>query len=141
MITEYKYRPPLKYFLVGLCGITMSFIFGLALGKNEIWFSILIGIFSLMSLMLGVGFLTIFFRKFASGNLIIGKDFIEIPGRWKMRVKLHFEEIVEIGEIDTYDNVIEIDNGVEIYLIESSWMKQRDFEDVKRRLKDYWINQ
>lgn len=99
------------------------------------------GVFCLMSLILGVGFLTIFFRKFASGNLIIGKDFIEIPGRWKSRVKLHFEEIVEIGEIDTYDNVIEIDNGVEIYLIESSWMKQRDFEDVKRRLKDYWINQ
>jgi len=141
LIEEYKYRPPLKYFFVGFSGIMMSIIFGLALGKNKIWFSIIMGIFCLTTLMFGVGFLTVFFRKYACGNLIIGKDFIEIPGRWKRRVKLQFEEIVEIGEIDTYDNVIEIDSGKGIHLIESSWMKQEDFEIVKRKLKEYWMNQ
>lgn len=119
----------------------MSIIFGLAFGKNEIWFSIVMGIFCLMSFILGAGFLAIYFRKYASGNLIIGKNFIEIPGRWKSRVRIHFEEILEIGEIDTYDNVIEIESGKEIHLIESSWMKQGDFEDVKGMLKDYWLNQ
>lgn len=99
------------------------------------------GIFCLMSLTLGVGFLTIFFRKYASANLIIGKDFIEIPGRWRSRVRLQFEEIKEIGKFNTYDDVIEIDNGKEIHLIESSWMKQKEFEIVKRKLSEYYLNQ
>lgn len=83
MTEEYKYRPPFKYLVVGLSGITVSTIFGLSIGKGEIWFLIIMILFCIMTLALGIGFLTIFIRKFSIGNLVIGNDFIEIPGRWK----------------------------------------------------------
>ena len=89
---------------------------------------------------MGIGFLTIFFRKFNVGNLKLGNDFIEIPGRWKNIIKLQFDEILEIGEFDTYDNVIEIKSKQGIHLIERNWMKQKDFENLKRKLQEYWTN-
>jgi len=111
MTEEFKYWPPIKYLFVGLGGLVLFFIFGLAVIKGaEIWFSIIVGTFSLMGLGIGIGFLTIFFRKFNVGKLKIGTDFIEIPGRWKNRIKLNFNDILEIGEFDTYDNVIEIES-------------------------------
>lgn len=140
MIEEYKYRPPLKYFFVGIGGIAMSIIFGLAIGEDEIWFSIIMVLFSIMTLGMGISFLTIFIRKFSIGNLVIGNDFIEIPGRWRTRIKLQLDEIIEIGEFDTYDNVIEIESRQGIHLIERNWMKQKDFENLKRKLKENWMN-
>jgi len=141
MTEEYKYRPPIKYFLAGFCGLVLAAIFGLAMIKgDEIWFSIVVGIFCLMGLGMGIGFLTIFFRKFNVGNLNLGNDFIEIPGRWKDRIRLNFNDILEIGELDTYDNVIEIESKHGVYLIERNWMKQKEFENVKMRLREYWTN-
>ena len=81
MIEEYKYRPPFKYLFVGLSGILGSVIFGIAIGVDKIWLSIVMGIFCLMMSAMGIGFLTIFIRKFNVGNLKLGDDFIEIPGR------------------------------------------------------------
>lgn len=98
------------------------------------------GVFCLMSLILGVGFLTIFFRKFGTGDLIIGNNCVEIPGRWRSRERIKFEEILDIGELDTYDNVIEIESEQGIHLIERNWMKQKDFDNVKKKLKEYWLN-
>ena len=89
---------------------------------------------------MGIGFLTIFFRKFNIGRLKIGTDFIEIPGRWKDRIKLNFNDIKEIGEFDTYDNVIEIESQQGIHLIERNWMKEKEFDKVKERLEEYWMN-
>ncbi|MBK8517143.1 MAG: hypothetical protein IPL55_12945 [Saprospiraceae bacterium] len=141
MTEEFKYRPPIKYLFVGLGGLVLFSIFGLAVIKgDEIWFSIIVGLFSLMGLGMGIGFLTIFFRKFNVGNLKLGNDFIEIPGRWKNIIKLQFDEILEIGEFDTYDNVIEIKSKQGIHLIERNWMKQKDFENLKRKLQEYWTN-
>lgn len=140
MTEEYKYRPPIKYLFVGLGGLVLFFIFGLAVIKgDEIWFAIIVGVFSLMSLGMGIGFLIIFFRKFNVGKLILGNDLIEIPGRWKDRIKLDFNEIIEISEFDTYDNVIEIQSRQGIHLIERNWMKQEDFDLVKEKLKEYWM--
>jgi hypothetical protein len=140
MTEEYKYRPPLKYLLVGLGGLTMSVIFGMVIGAEEIWVSIIMGLFCLMTLAMGIGFLTIFFRKFNVRNLKIGNDFIEVPGRWKDKVKLNFNDIKEIGEFDTYDNVIEIESQQRVHLIERNWMKKREFDKVKERLQEYWMN-
>lgn len=140
MNEEFKYRPPIKYFFVGLIGLVLFSIFGLAVIKgDEIWFSIIVGLFSLMGLGMGIGFLTIFFRKLNVGKLKIGNDFIEIPGRWKDRTKLNFSDITEIGEFDTYDNVIEIESKQGIHLIERNWMKQKEFDLVKKRLHQHWI--
>ncbi len=139
MIEEYKYKPPIKYLVVGLSGLLASFIFALSIGKDQIWFSIIIGLFCIITLAMGIGFITIFIRKFSVGNLIIGNDFIEIPGRWKDRIKLDFNEIRRIGEFDNYDNVIEIESNHGTYLIERNWMNQKDFEKVKEKLKEYWI--
>ncbi|MBK6265356.1 hypothetical protein JKA74_09925 [Marivirga sp. S37H4] len=141
MTEEYKYRPPIKYLYTGLGGLVISVIFGLAMIKgDEIWFSIIVGIFCLMGLALGIGFLTIFFRKLNVGNLKLGNDFLEIPGRWKERTKINFNDILDIGEIDSYDNVIEIESKLGIHLIERNWMKQKEFDNVKRRLQEYWMN-
>ncbi|GAB5524912.1 MAG: hypothetical protein Roseis2KO_27840 [Roseivirga sp.] len=137
MTEEFKYRPPIKYLFVGLGGLVLFPIFGLAVIKgDEIWFSIIVGVFSLMGLGLAIGFLTIFFRKFNVGKLKIGTDFIEIPGRWKDKVKLNFNDITEIGEFNTYDNVIEIKSQQGIRLIERNWMKEKEFDKVKKRLKN-----
>ena len=141
MTEEFKYRPPIKYLFVGLGGLVLFFIFGLAVIKgDEIWFSIIVGLFSLMGLGMAIGFLTIFFRKFNVGKLKIGSDIIEIPGRWKDRITLKFNDIREIGEFDTYDNVIEIESQQGVHLIERNWMKKREFEKVKERLQEYWMN-
>ena len=140
MTEEFKYRPPIKYLFVGLGGLVLFSIFGLAVIKgDEIWFSLIVGIFSLIGLGMGIGFLTIFFRKLNVGKLKIGTDFIEIPGRWKDRTKLNFSDITEIGEFHTYDNVIEIESREGIHLIERNWMRKKEFDKVKERLKEYWI--
>ncbi|UII26075.1 hypothetical protein LVD15_22655 [Fulvivirga maritima] len=140
MTEEFKYRPPIKYFFVGLGGLVLFSLFGLGVIKGEkIWFSIIVGLFSLMGLGMGISFLTIFFRKLNVGKLKLGTDFIEIPGRWKGRIKLNFNDIIDIGEFDTYDNVIEIESRQGIHLIERNWMKQNEFDIVKKRLREYWI--
>lgn len=87
---------------------------------------------------MGILFLTLFLNKYKSGNLKIGNDFIEIPGRWKKRERIEFSDILEIGEINTYDNVIEISTKENFYLVERKWMKQNDFNKVKELLQEYW---
>ena len=131
----------MNYLFQGLGGLVIFSIFGLPVIKgDEIWFSIICGIFSLLGLVMGIGFLSIYFRKFNAGKLKIGTDFIEIPGRWKNKIKLSFSEIIEIGEFDTYDNVIEIESRNGIHLIERDWMKQKEFNAVKKRLQEYWMS-
>lgn len=116
----------------------MAVIFGVSIIKSDaIWFSIVIGLFCLLSLAMGAGFLTIFIRKFNIGNLVIGQDFIEIPGRWRDRVRIRFDEIEGISEFDTYDNVIEIESRQGVYLIEGQWMAKKDFYEVRTKLQEY----
>lgn len=93
-----------------------------------------------MTLPLGLGFLTVFIRKYRAGNLKIGNDFIEIPGRWKNLINIKFEEILKISEFESYDCVIQIESVKGIYQIERNWMKHQDFEDVKTRLMVYWLS-
>ncbi|AUC75521.1 hypothetical protein CW732_07460 [Olleya sp. Bg11-27] len=135
MINEFKYRPPFKYLFVGIGGILMATIFGgVTLEKGEIWFRIITFIFFLMTSALGIGFLALFISKFSVGKLKIGEDFIEIPGRWKKRTKLKFSEIKNIREIDTYDQVIEIESEKDFHLIEKQWMKSKEFDKVRKKL-------
>lgn len=141
MIEEYKYRPPFKYLFVGLIELVVSTFFGVVMFKGEeIWFSIIVGFFCLINLATGLSFLTIFFRKYNVGNLKIGNDFIEIPGRWKAKTRVNFNDILNIVEFDTYDNVIEIKSKYKVHLIERNWMKKKEFYKVKKRLQEYWIN-
>jgi hypothetical protein len=140
LINEFKYRPPFKYLFVGIGGILMATFFGgVTLEKGEIWFRIITLIFFLMALALGIGFLALFINKFSVGKLKIGEDFIEIPGRWKKRTKLNFTEIKNIGEIDTYDQVIEIESEKDFHLIEKQWMKSKEFDKVRKKLIE-WTN-
>lgn len=140
VLQEYKYRPPLKYLFVGIVGLAMSTLFGMVIGAYEIGYSIIMGIFCLMTLGMGIAFLAIFIGKFNVGNLKLGTHFIEIPGRWKKTVRLDFNDIVDIVEFDTYDNVIEIQSNKGVYLIERNWMKQKEFDTVKIKLKEYYLS-
>lgn len=144
MTQYFKYRPPLKYLFGGLLGLVLASIFGFVLiESDEIWSEIgallLFVFFFLLSSGIGISFLVLFLRKLNIGDLILGSDFIEIPGRWKNRIRLDFNDILEINEIDTYDNVIQIKSKGGIHFIERNWMKQKDFDLVKKRLKDYWM--
>ena len=137
LIKEFRYRPPYKYLFVGLSSLIAASIFGFAVGGDKLWFSIVVGIFYLMMLAMGVAFLAIFFNKLSVGKLKIGEDFIEIPGRWKKRTKLNFADIENIGEVNTYDHVIEINSKKGFYLIEKQWMKSREFNIVRKRLIEW----
>ncbi len=136
MTEEYTYRPPLKYLFIGISGLAIGVIFGMAISTEDFWISVVMGFFCLVTLATGIGFLIIFFRKFDAGNLKLGNDFIEIPGRWNKRIRLNFDEIADIGEFNTYDNVIELESKEGIHLIERSWMKQSEFEKVKKKLQE-----
>lgn len=83
---------------------------------------------------MGILFLIIFFKKFTVGDLILNHDKIEIPGRWRKREKVFFNQIENIGEIDSYDHVIEIISSKGVHLIEKQWMKVDDFEEVRQTL-------
>ncbi|QHI39185.1 hypothetical protein IMCC3317_45900 [Kordia antarctica] len=140
MINEFRYRPPFKYLFLGIGGILAASIFGgVTLEKGEIWFRIITFIFFVLNLALGIGFLALFINKFNVGKLKIGDDFIEISGRWKNRTKLNFTEIKSIGEIDTYDQVIEIKSENGFNLIEKQWMKSKEFDIVREKLIE-WAN-
>ena len=141
MIKEYSYRPPFKYFFVGLCGNGLAITFGLTVFKAWFsWLAIICGIFSLMGLALGIAFLVLFFRKINVGRLKLGLDFIEIPGRWKKRTRIDFDDIIEMGEIDSYDHVIEIESKQGFHLIERNWMKRKEFDRINNTLRQFWEN-
>ena len=140
MTVEYNYQPPFKYLAVGLSGLLLSIIFGIAIDKDKVWFSFLMGLFCLVTLAIGIGFLLLFIKRFNIGNLILCVDFIEIPRRWKKQIRLNFDEISDIYSLCTYDNIIEIRSIKGIYIIEENFMKQKDFEDLKRKLQEYWNN-
>ena len=64
-------------------------------------------------------------RKFNLGPLRVGGNYIEILGRYKSPIKLKFNDIKNIGEFETYDQVIEIETKEKgYYLIERKWMKK-----------------
>lgn len=133
MIRKFKYRPPIKYLFVGICGLILSFMFAVAITKgDEIWFMIICGLFLIMCLGVGIAFLTLFIKNLHIRNLILGDDFIEIPGRWKESQRLNFSEIVSNSELNTYDNVIEIESNYGIHLIEQNWMKKKDYEYLNK---------
>ncbi|MDF1698717.1 MAG: hypothetical protein P1U56_22885 [Saprospiraceae bacterium] len=139
MTDEYTYRPPLKYVLVGLGCLAASAIFGLTFIKEgELWFKIVVGIFCILTLATGLVYSLLYIRKLNSVPLIIGEDFIIIPGRWKDKIRVDFNHINEIGEFDTYSKIIEIVSHHGVHLIERNWMKEKDFKAVKAKLKEYW---
>lgn len=67
-------------------------------------------------------------------------DFLEVLGRWKERTKVNFNDGLDIGEIVTYDHVMEIESKHGVDLIERTWMKKKEFDTVKKRLQGYWMN-
>jgi hypothetical protein len=108
------------------------------IGKEDLWISIIFGLLALIFLASGLGFTAIFVNKFNVGGLVIGKNFIEIPGRWKKRTKVNLKDIKNIEEFETYDHIIEIESTKGFHLIERNWIKKKEFNIVRNRLKDYW---
>ncbi|WP_306639815.1 hypothetical protein [Sanyastnella coralliicola] len=141
MTEEFNYAPPLKHLMVGICGLVLFFILGSMIKIDNLWVSIICGIFSLIGLAMAMGFLTLFFRKRPARKLRLGSDFIEIPGRRGDGAKLNFSEIQDIGEFDTYDNVIIIESHQGTHLIEREWMKKKEFEMVKAKLREVWVSE
>ena len=133
LTAEYRFRPPLKYLIVGICGLVAAIIFGMAIGKGQIWFTVVMGLFGLMTLVLGLSFLILFFNIFNVGNLKIGEDYIEVPGRWKKRVRLNLTDIISVTGLETYDTVIEIKTKRGVHLVGRSWMRQKDFDTLKMK--------
>ena len=123
--------------ILGIPLILISILFAYMIGKEDLWISIIFLLLALVFFVSGVGFTTIFVNKFNVGGLIIGKDYIEIPGRWKKRTKLKLEEIKNIGEFETYDHIIELKSEKGFHLIEKQWMKKKDFDFVRDKLIEW----
>jgi len=136
MTKEYKYRPPYTYLLTGLGGLLMAFIFGSAIVHDKFWFSIVVGFFGLLTLIIGVIFLTIFLGNITIKNVVIGPDFIEIPIDKNKRIRLPFSEIENWGELDSFHHIIALQFQAETYVIERQWMKKSDFEKLRLELKN-----
>jgi hypothetical protein len=109
------------------------------IGQEDWWISIIFGLLALVFCAAGIGFTAIFVNKFNVGGLVIGEDFIEIPGRWKDRTKLSFTDIKNIGEFETYDHIIEIESTKGVHLIERNWMNGKEFNVVRNKLQEYWM--
>jgi hypothetical protein len=134
--SRYKYRPPIKHLFVGLLMVLISPTFTVLIGKGEIVVSIIGVFFFLLLLGAGLSFLILYFRKFNVGDLIIGQDYLEIPGRWKDRTRLDLNAIDNISEFETYDHIIAIQCKEDTYLIERNWMRKQEFEIIRKKLLD-----
>lgn len=135
MVKKFKYRPSFAFLLLGIGGIIASAKLLGVVGMDEIGFSFLAAVFGLGSLIMGLTFLIQFFRHFSSGDLNIADDYIEIPGNWKKKTILNFDDIREIKSMDSWDRVIKISSKVGIYLIDGKLMKRNDFDELKEILK------
>lgn len=136
MTKKYKYRPPFFYLLIGLGGLYVSYIFFKAFGHGEIGFTIIVGFFGLTCFALGLAFTILFVNKFSSDDLKVTDDFVEIPGRWRRRQTIFFDDIRTVNEIDSYDSVIEISSKSGLHLIERKWMNKKDFQELRDFLKE-----
>ncbi len=86
----------------------------------------------------GYRFLKLYLQNSKHQKVVLGENFIELPGRKVNRKRLNFAEIKEISEFDTYDNVLLLKTTHDIYHIEKKWMKQEDFHCVRDKLRAYW---
>lgn len=134
LVREFNYRPPYKFLIVGLGGLSVALLFAMAIGKNEFWFSMLMILFCILTAAMGIGFLLLFFSKSNVGKLKIAEDHLVIPNRWKPPSKVLFSDIEHMEEFNTYDHVLEIHTQKKAYLIERQWMNKQDFQLVRAQL-------
>lgn len=104
------------------------------MSKDEIVVSIFVGFLALMFLATGTSLCVIFFRNVNNGGLILSETAIEMPRRYKTRIRLRFSQVANICEFETYDHVVEIQTEHESYLIEKKWMRKKEFELVRKTL-------
>jgi predicted membrane channel-forming protein YqfA (hemolysin III family) len=127
----YKYRPPVVYIVIGLCGLLVSYTLLRAVRYGEIGFQFLVGFLGVMSLILGTVFTKKFIEALGSGDLKIGDDSIEIPGHWRRRVTVSFADVDRIGEMNKFDKVIEISSKSGLYAIDGKRMNRNDFHELQ----------
>jgi hypothetical protein len=96
----YRYRPPIKNLLMGLLFLTVSIIFGMALGIEPWWVKIIIILFFLGTLAAGAAFLIQYLKNIKSKQIILTDRSVELPYRWNnVPVILNFTDITDIAEL------------------------------------------
>ena len=142
MIREFNYKAPVKYLLAGFLCFLMASIFLYATSNafkdGQIWFPLFTLMFGSILAHGGYRLLKLYFQNSKHQKVVLGENFIELPGRKVNRKRLNFAEIKEISEFDTYDNVLLLETTHDIYHIEKNWMKQEDFNCVQDTLRAYW---
>ena len=129
---EFNYKPPIEYLFYGISGILISITFGLAIIND---FRTIILIILILTGIIGIGFLTLYLKKTGTANIKIGRDFIDVPGRWKNVKRLKFDEIRSYSELKSFSHTIRIHTDYEILIIEKSWMNANEFKTVKEIIK------
>lgn len=143
MTLEFKYHAPIKYVLGGfLCFVIVSIFWYAtvnAFKEGQVWFPVFTLVFGAVISLIGFQLLKLFFQNSTNKKIILGEDFIELPGRKVERTRLLLTEIKEISELNTYDDVLILETKEKTYLIYRNWMKQKDFELIRRALREFWL--
>ena len=135
MTREFQYRPQYFLLLLGLAGLIAAFKLLQVSGYGEVGFAFFTGFFGLASLTLSIAFLILFGRHLGSGGLIIKDKTIEIPGQWRKRVIMDFDQIKVIGTTESWDKVIRLTDGHQTYVIYGQLMNNSDFQELRDILK------
>lgn len=139
MIKEYTYRLPISLFFIGIIGVALTVLFGSMISVGEIWISIIFGILTLITGIVGCLSLYTIYINLDIKNLKISPQYIELPLPHKKYDKISFEDINEVQIVSNgQGKLIEIyTKNNKAYLIDEKWMKKKDFIEVSNRLNDW----
>ena len=135
MTKTYRYQPPLFYIFAAPSAVYASYIFLKSIrledfGKNL--FQISTGFIGLTLLILGLMFLKTFVYNLSFSSLKLGRDFIQIPVRWK---KTNVVSFADIEKIEVNNNkTIAISTRHGLHTVDSGRMANRDFQELREIL-------
>lgn len=136
-VSEYRYRIPPVLLYVGLGLIVCFILFFWAFVKGEaVWFRFVTFLFAVLSVFMGIGLIWAYFSDRKPGKLRLGKNFVEIVGVNETQL-IQFDQVTKIAGLEVDSRAILLEAGENCILIEKSWMKPSDFEQVRHSLCEW----
>lgn len=137
MTREFPYRAPMKYLYISICMFLSAFIFGYGFEFSLSFYTFAVGIMIILTLISGIAFMMLFSQRFKGETIRLDGRFLELPVKWSSKAKIELIDIVEIGDIDKYDHLLEISTYTGVYVIEKAYMVPFDFEALRSKIY-YW---
>lgn len=122
----YSYRPPTKNLIYGLLYLAGAMLFGAALLLEPGEVQLLILFSFVLTLAGATALLVQYFRSIKPKQIILEDTSIELPLSWgPVSVTLNYGDIKALSERQTYASLIEIKTDRKTYVIDSSWIKDK----------------